>query len=127
MLIHRLASIRKIRLDTFISTKTARTSDHSHTFWKSSNRVWMDACQVLCEMSKCDLQKIEIIVYYCSLGRIREGDLGPNDDLLFGMLNPLLHVNVPEFRVILCNWPQQREDVLRILGANPPFSVEKKS
>ena len=86
----------------------------------------MDACQVLCEMGTCDLQNIEIRIDYYAWGQEREGDLGPNDELLLGMLNPLLHVKVPEFRVIIHNWPQQREDVLRILGADPPFSIDSK-
>lgn len=124
MLPHRLTSIRKINLETITTSKTAHQSDSSHTLWKDSNRIWMDACQVLCEMGTCDLQKLEIRINYYAWGRKREGDLGPNDDLLLGMLNPLLHVKVPEFRVILHSWPQQKEDVLRVLGADPPFSID---
>jgi hypothetical protein len=124
MLPHRLTSIRNIRLETFITSKTAHKSDSRNAMWKESNRIWMDVCQFLSEMGTCDLQKLEVRIALIRWLRKRKGDLGPNDDLLLGMLNPLLRVKVPEFRVILDGWPQQREDVLRILGADPPFSID---
>ncbi|KAJ5263469.1 hypothetical protein N7478_011074 [Penicillium angulare] len=130
MLPHRLASIRKMNIETAIISKSDRRSDISHAVWKDSYRFWTDACRVLGEMgtSGCDLKRLEIRLNYFHAamqdGDPRDGNLGPNDDLLLEMLTPLLDLKIPEFRVILHNWPQQREDVSRILEMDPPFSIE---
>ncbi|KAJ5100471.1 hypothetical protein N7456_006523 [Penicillium angulare] len=110
-----------MNIETVITSKT----DSSHAVWKDSYRIWTDACQVLHEMGALgsDLKRLEIRLHYFAWGIAQDGDLGPNDDLLLEMLTPLLDLKVPEFRVILHNWPQRKEDVSRILGVDPPFSI----
>ncbi|KAJ5808859.1 hypothetical protein N7474_010128 [Penicillium riverlandense] len=125
MLPHRLALIRKLNIDLLIYAKVILGVFLSYEWPKAFTKDWKSLCQVLFKMGTCGLQRLEITLKLCGSNR-REFGAWATDDELALLLDSLMGIQVREFSVFLQDWPQCKEDVLRILGSDPPLSIENR-
>ncbi|KAJ5612760.1 hypothetical protein N7510_005954 [Penicillium lagena] len=123
MLPHRLALIRELNIDLLIYAKATVNATWRYEWPKAFSKDWKSFCQVLFKMDTCGLQRLEIIFKLCG-GNGRTFGSWATDDKLTSVLDPLMGIQVLEFNVFLHDWPQSKEDVLRILGSDPPFLLE---
>lgn len=97
-----MASIRKMNFD-LRDFHNIRTS-----------KYWDTLCQILYQMDTWGLQCLDI--------RLEIGAAG--SEVLFSLLNPLMEVRVPNFNLVLDTGRWSREEILTLVGREPPFSLE---
>ena len=79
---------------------------------------------ILSQMAENGLQHLEIRLWFLHRTKRTAGDLGFSDNFLRLILHPLNELRVPNFTVMMRNWPQEAGDVRRILREEPAFVME---
>lgn len=85
---------------------------------------WGHSMTVLSQMAESGLQDLEIRIWFIDRAKRTKGDLGFSYNLLRLILCPLNELKVPNFTVLMRNWPWEADHVRGILREEPKFSVE---